>query len=48
MSYWNKDKSRANWNQSLSSSTKTNKPKNLRKSLQYLLILKKFENVSDY
>jgi ribosomal protein S18 len=48
MSYWNKDKSRANWNQSLSSSTKTNKPKNLRKSLQYLLILKKFENVIDY
>ena len=34
MSYWNKDKDkkRTNWNQSLRSTTKTNKPKKLRKS----------------
>ena len=52
MSYWNKDKDkdkkRTNWNQSLRSTTKTNKPKKLRKSLQYLLVLKKFNNVIDY
>ena len=50
MSYWNKDKDkkRTNWNQSLRSLTKTNKPKKLRKSLQYLLLLKKFNNEIDY
>ena len=50
MSYWNKDKDkkRTNWNQSLRSATKTNKPKKLRKSLQYLLVLKKFNNEIDY
>lgn len=58
MNYWNKDKKsktfnpkrkRNNWNQSLkSNSSKIKKPKKLRKSLQYLLILKKFDNVVDY
>lgn len=57
MSYWNKDKRKIgfnskknnNWNQSLKS--KDNNPntkKRVRKSLQYLLILKKFDNVIDY
>ena len=50
MNYWNKDKKptglnpqkkRTNWNQSLrSSGTKSNKPKKIKKSLQYLLVLK--------
>lgn len=59
MNYWNKDKKttawnpkkkRNNWNQSLRSSTttKTSKPKKIKKSLQYLLILKKFNNIVDY
>lgn len=60
MNYWNKekkrvafgsDKKRINWNQSLRSKTstgKTTKPKKIKKSLQYLLILKKFNNVVDY
>jgi ribosomal protein S18 len=59
MNYWNKDKKttpwnpkkkRNNWNQSLRSTTvtKASKPKKLKKSLQYLLILKKFNNVIDY
>lgn len=59
MNYWNKDKKRGNfnpqnkrtnWNQSLRSSTvlKPTKPKKIKKSLQYLLILKKFNNVIDY
>jgi|TARA_B110000091_G_scaffold172141_1_gene185312 small subunit ribosomal protein S18 len=57
MSYWNKDKrktfggdkKRNNWNQSLkSSTTKTSRPKRIKKSLQYLLILRKFDNVVDY
>jgi small subunit ribosomal protein S18 len=50
MSYWNKDKDkkRSNWNQSLKSTSKINKPKKIRKSLQYLLVLKKFENIVDY
>jgi len=58
MNYWNKDKKvtswnpkakRTNWNQSLrTNSKKTNKPKKLKKSLQYLLILKKFDNIIDY
>ena len=57
MSYWNKDKKRVgfiskrnnNWNQSLKSkdiNTKTKK--RVRKSLQYLLVLKKFDNIIDY
>ena len=46
---WNKDKKRTNWNQSLrSTTTKTTKPKKIKKSLQYLLILKKFNNIIDY
>lgn len=58
MNYWNKDRKRTNfnpqnkrtnWNQSLrSSTTKITKPKKIKKSLQYLLILKKFNNVIDY
>jgi ribosomal protein S18 len=57
MNYWNKDKKtsnfppkkRTNWNQSLkSTSSKSSRPKKIRKSLQYLLVLKKFDNVIDY
>jgi ribosomal protein S18 len=58
MNYWNKDKKinplnrqkkRTNWNQSLKSTTvKVIKIKKIKKSLQYLLILKKFNNVIDY
>jgi ribosomal protein S18 len=57
MNYWNKERKRTsfnpknkrtNWNQSLRSTTKVTKPKKIRKSLQYLLILKKFNNVIDY
>jgi hypothetical protein len=49
MNYWNKDKKktntkndkkRSNWNQTLTKNTK-NKSKKIKKSLQYLLILKK-------
>ncbi len=46
---WNKDKKRTTWNQSLrSTTTKSTKPKKIKKSLQYLLILKKFNNIIDY
>lgn len=55
MNYWNQkrntttpEKKRTNWNQSLRSAVKTNKPKKIKKSLQYLLLLKKFNNVIDY
>jgi ribosomal protein S18 len=58
MNYWNKDKKAGNWNkqkkrntwnQSLKSvSAKGKKSKRIKKSLQYLLILKKFDNVIDY
>ena len=58
MNYWNKDKKptglnsqkkRTNWNQSLRSfGLKSNKPKKIKKSLQYLLVLKKFNNFIDY
>jgi small subunit ribosomal protein S18 len=58
MNFWNKDKKttpwnsakkRTNWNQSLKSpNAKNTKPKKIKKSLQYLLILKKFKNVIDY
>jgi len=59
MSYWNKDKKntnqtgtkkRTNWNQSLRSASgvKTVKTKRIKKSLQYLLLLKKFNNSIDY
>jgi ribosomal protein S18 len=58
MNYWNKDKKsanwnpqkkRSNWNQSLKSATsKPNKLKKIKKSLQYLLVLKKFNNTIDY
>lgn len=46
---WNSQKKRTNWNQSLKgSSNKNTKPKKIKKSLQYLLILKKFNNLIDY
>ena len=60
MNYWNKDKrsntnsfqkKRPNWNQSLRSPSKLlgpTKPKKLKKSLQYLLVLRKFKNIIDY
>lgn len=57
MNYWNKERKRTNfnpknrrtnWNQSLRSTTKVTKSKKIRKSLQYLLILKKFNNIIDY
>ena len=58
MNYWNKDRKRTNfnpknkrtnWNQSLrGTTTKVTKPKKIKKSLQYLLILRKFNNVIDY
>ena len=56
MNYWKKDKKgspgsgpkkRTNWNQSLKTA-KTTKPKRIKKSLQYLLLLKKFQNIIDY
>jgi ribosomal protein S18 len=56
MNYWNKDKKkinskndkkRSNWNQTLIKTTKT-KSKKIKKSLQYLLILKKFNNLIDF
>jgi small subunit ribosomal protein S18 len=58
MNYWNKDKKtanwqpnkkRINWNQSLKSvGTKQSKPTKIKKSLQYLMLLKKFKNVIDF
>jgi small subunit ribosomal protein S18 len=45
-------KKRNNWNQSLKLATKgvakVSKSKKIKKSLQYLLILKKFNNIIDY
>lgn len=57
MNYWTKErkttngnpqKKRTNWNQSLKTITKISKPKKVKKSLQYLLVLKKFNNIIDY
>ena len=58
LNYWNKDKKngttnskkkRINWNQTLkSTSSKIIKPTKIKKSLQYILLLKKFNNVIDY
>ena len=58
MNYLNKDKKfvsanpkkkLTNWNQSLKSPlTKNIKPTKIKKSLQYLLLLKKFKNVIDF
>lgn len=52
--YWTKEKKnsfpkkkRINWNQSLRS-TKIITPLKLKKSLQFILLLKKFKNVIDY
>jgi len=56
MNYWNKDKKtsgwnaqkkRTNWNQSLRT-TKPGKVKKIKKSLQYILLIKKFQNIIDY
>jgi small subunit ribosomal protein S18 len=43
-------KKRSNWNQSLKSikSISVKKSKKIKKSLQYLLVLKKFKNIIDY
>lgn len=54
--YWNKDKKnlgskkkRNNWNQSLKSVNKTStRPTKLKKSLQYIFLLRKFKNVIDF
>jgi ribosomal protein S18 len=59
MNYWNKEKKnsnvnfqkkRVNWNQSLrtNKTVVSNKPKKVKKSLQYLLVLRKFKNIIDY
>ena len=58
MNAWNQkrissniDKKRTNWNQSLrtpGTAGKVTKPKKIKKSLQYLLVLKKFDNLIDY
>ena len=58
VNYWNKDKKngtintkkkRINWNQTLkSSAAKATKSTKIKKSLQYILLLKKFNNVIDY
>jgi ribosomal protein S18 len=59
MNYWNKEKKnttlstgkkRTNWNQSLrpSKSTTGKNDKKIKKSLQYILLLRKFKNVIDY
>lgn len=58
MNYWNNtkkvtgavSKKRNNWNQSLATTTKnaSSRPKRVKKSLQYLLLLKKFDNIVDY
>lgn len=57
MSYWNKEKKnspfqsskkRTNWNQSLLSIKSNKLEKKIKKSLQYLLLLRKFDNVIDY
>lgn len=53
--YWNTDKKnsnfktkRINWNQSLRSNSTSTKPVRIRKSLQYILLVKKFNNEIDY
>jgi len=57
MNYWNKNKKpsvfpsakkRINWNQSLKSLKQTKPVKKFRKSLQYVLFLRKYNNVVDY
>jgi ribosomal protein S18 len=57
MSYWNKEKKlnafsqvkkRTNWNQSLSPVKALKAEKKVKKTLQYLLLLRKFNNIIDY
>ena len=58
VNYWEKDKKkssstfkkkRINWQQSLQTKdTQNSKPTRVAKSLQYILLLKKFNNVIDY
>jgi ribosomal protein S18 len=56
MSYWNKDKKnyslsnskKKNLSQSLVSTKIIKSEKKIKKSLQYLLLLKKFDNLIDY
>ena len=45
---WPKNKKGTSWNQSGKGKTKRKKTKKIKKSLQYLLLLKKFKNVIDY
>jgi ribosomal protein S18 len=44
---WNPQKKRTNWNQSVKA-FRPGKVKKIKKSLQYLLLLKKFNNIIDY
>jgi|TARA_B110000240_G_C13440244_1_gene427759 ribosomal protein S18 len=58
LNYWNKEKKtsvgngkkkRINWQQSLNTSQiDDNRPVKIKKSLQYILLLKKFDDVIDY
>jgi small subunit ribosomal protein S18 len=56
MNYWKQNrtrrpqsKKRTNWNQrKRSTNAQDQKPKKVRRSLQYLLLLKKFDNAIDY
>jgi len=57
MNYWNKNKKasvfispkkRINWNQSLKSLKPTKPVKKFKKSLQYVLFLRKYNNAVDY
>lgn len=45
---WTSPKKRINWSQSLKSSTSQTKTKKIKRSLQYILLLKKFDNLIDY
>ena len=45
---WNKEKKGTKWTQSLRPTIKLLKQKKIKKSLQYLLLLKKFKNIIDY
>ena len=53
--YWNNNRNnsnfkrkRVNWSQSLRSNSISKKPVRIRKSLQYILLVKKFNNEIDY
>lgn len=44
---WNPQKKRTNWNQNVKTS-RSGRVKKIKKSLQYLLLLKKFNDIVDY